>query len=234
MSDALRTLYVEIKNCSMCLLMDKEKSLRVIEAVDFNCDVFIISQALAESQLRRSGVNFFSAMGTVGNTGGNLEKFLNRLDRTIYPPVEIPISENVKIPKRQDGLLSVYNTEITQCYPGKSRKGDRVPSKEEISACVGKNFLIREINTIKPKLLLLMGRLSRDSFYTHVLKESFPKSLSEHIKDVTDIGIPTVKVGEHSLSVSPIQHASGANPEFYKMLKNEKLIALLRDILRLR
>ena len=97
----------------MCLLMDKEKSLRVIEAVDFNCDVFIISQALAESQLRRSGVNFFSAMGTVGNTGGNLEKFLNRLDRTIYPPVEVSISENVKISKRQEGLISVYNTEIT-------------------------------------------------------------------------------------------------------------------------
>ena len=162
----------------------------------------------------------------------NLEKFLNKFGRTIYPLIDIQLSDSVVIPKRQNGLLSVYNTEVTQCYPGKDTKGDRKPNKEEIINCINKFFLIREIEIIKPKLLLLMGRLSRDSFFKYILKEDYPESLSEHIENISDTKIPLKEICGLNISVLPIQHASGANPEFYKMLKNDRLIGLIKEVLK--
>jgi len=231
MNNNLSDVYREIKNCSSCPLMNREKFLRRCDAVYNNCDVFIISQALAERQLRLSGVNFFGVDGLAGNTGKNLEAFLDRFDRTIYPLTDIQLSDTVLIPKSREGFLPVYNTEITQCFPGKAAKGDRKPSEEEMSSCIDKGFLIKEMEIIKPKLLLLMGKLSRDSFFRYVLKESYPESLSEHIASIVGSEIPVKVVRDLHVSVLPIQHASGANPNFSKMLKNDRLIELIRKVL---
>jgi uracil-DNA glycosylase family 4 len=194
--------------------------------------VFIVSQALAANQLRRSGVNFFDEKGSLGNTGSNLEKFLNLFDRTVYPFQEIILPEGVKIPKCRLGFKSVYNTEITQCYPGKGIKGDRKSTKEEMANCISKNFILEEIEIIRPKLLLLMGCLSRNSFFELVLEEAYPESLTEHIENISNMEIPIKKFKNGiDLLVLPIQHASGANPEFHKMLRNEKLINLIKKSL---
>lgn len=58
MKKELINLYSEIHNCHICPKMDKIKLQRNIESVDENSTVFILSQALAEKQLRESGVNF--------------------------------------------------------------------------------------------------------------------------------------------------------------------------------
>jgi len=71
----------------------------LIESVNVSSDVFIVSQSLAAGQLRKSGVNFFDEKGVLGNTGKNLEKFLNLFSRTVFPPVSVKISENVLILK---------------------------------------------------------------------------------------------------------------------------------------
>lgn len=232
MSEKLNDLYLKIKSCALCPGMNKEKSLRLIQAIDFNCDVFIISQALAENQLRVSGVNFFNKSGSLGNTGINLEKFLNKFNRTAYPFSEITLSNGVVIPKCKQEFKSVYNTEIAQCYPGKDKKGDRKPNKEEINTCIKQNFLLEEIEIIRPKLLLLMGKLSRDNFFEHVLKERYPESLTKHIESIVEGDIPLKNLNNGIIiSVLPIQHASGANPEFSKMLKNDKLIDLIKKLL---
>lgn len=205
---SLEKLYQEIKNCHICPLMDKYKTLRLIEAVNIKSDVFIISQSLAESQLRLSGINFFNKEGVLGNTGTNLEIFLNKFKRTVHPnhPIYTP----------------VYNTEITQCFPGKTKKGDRIPTLLEIKTCINQKFLLQEIEIIKPKLILLMGKLSYENFFNHILLEKPKVNLTEYINSLTSI--PIFNVNGTIVHVLPIQHASGANPRFNKMTKNELLI----------
>jgi hypothetical protein len=133
----LRKLYHEIHVCHLCPKMDPFKALRRPEAIDLSMDVFIVSQALAEGQLRQSGVNFFTAEGGLGSTGRNLETFLNQFHRTVYPPREVRLASGVVIPPASAPLRSVYNTELTQCFPGKGSTGtDRAPTATEIATCL--------------------------------------------------------------------------------------------------
>ena len=234
-TNKLNELYSDIKECHMCRRMDSEKTLRLTQAVNPKSDVFIISQALAASQLRRSGVNFFQRNGKLGSTGKNLEKFLNRFNRSVYPYRKIKLSNGVVIPKCKSGYLSVYNTEIVQCYPGKKEKGhsDRTPGSDEILNCIKQRFLIKEIKLIKPKLLLLMGKKSRDAFYKFFMNKPHPHSLSDHIsRTVRSRNIPTTTLNKNTVYVLPIQHASGANPSFNDIINNKKLIQLIKDVLK--
>jgi len=230
----LNELYKDIQNCHICPKMDREKSLRLVCEVNPKSDVFIISQTLAANQLRKSGVNFFQADGRLGNTGASLEPFLNKFHRTVYPHRKVALSGNATIPSCSPKYKAVYNTEIAQCYPGKNKvgKGDRKPSNDEIRNCIGKGFLIKEIVIIKPRLLLLMGKASRDSFFDYVLKAVYPPSLSEHISDIAQAGkIPAFSVGNLTLHVLPIQHASGANPRFRSMMDDNRLVELITEVL---
>ncbi|RMH01106.1 MAG: hypothetical protein D6706_02410 [Chloroflexi bacterium] len=58
-----------------------------------------------------------------------------------------------------------YMTAVTKCYPGRSKngKGDRVPSRAEQRLC--RPFLDRELAIIRPKLLILVGRLAIQLVY---------------------------------------------------------------------
>jgi uracil-DNA glycosylase len=230
----LATLYVRIHGCHICPEMDNEKALRRKDAVSLRTDTFVISQALAETQLRKSGVNFFNVEGEPGDTGENLERFLNQFDRTVYPCREVNLPSGATIPKCKDGFLPVYNTEITQCYPGKNQsgKGDRKPKAREIGNCIGQGFIKEEIELIRPKLLLLMGAMSREAFYKYFLGRFCANNLGEDIASIVRDGrLPTIEVSGLELSVLPIQHASGANPSFWRMLRNQSLIRIIRQTL---
>jgi uracil-DNA glycosylase family 4 len=204
--EKLKKLYTEIHNCHICPAMDREKALRDIKYTNLNADVFIVAQALASNTLRKSGINFYKQDGTIGNTGKQLEKFLNKFNRTVNP----------------DKIKCVYNTEIAQCYPGKTKngKGDRKPSEQEMKNCL--KFLIQEIEIIKPKIILLMGKSSRDAFYKYILnKKNYPPfSAMVGCLDTYD-----------NIPVMPIQHASGANPGFLRMLKDISLVNKIKEIL---
>jgi hypothetical protein len=52
--ESLSYFYEEIHQCHICPNMDREKELRKLEAIDLKADVFIVSQSLAENQLRKS------------------------------------------------------------------------------------------------------------------------------------------------------------------------------------
>lgn len=235
MEKDLGTLYSKIQGCTICPKMDNYKVLRIVASVDTNTKVFILSQALAEKQLRFSGVNFFKEDGKVGDTGRLLEKFLNQFSQTIFPPKEIELSNGNVIPSKENkDYTTVYNTEITQCYPGKAEsKGDRIPDKEEIERCINTNFLFSEINIIKPKLMLLMGKISTQTFFEQVLKKPNKFSLTYLIDQIIiDNNIPELEIFGNKIAYLPIQHASGLNPNFQKMCTNEKLITLINNYLK--
>lgn len=235
METDLNSLYCKIQSCTICPKMDNYKTLRNVNSVDSDTRVFILSQALAEKQLRLSGVNFFKDDGNVGDTGRLLEKFLNQFGQTIYPPKNIQLSNgNIVVTKKNQEYYTVYNTEITQCYPGKAQpKGDRLPDKEEIKNCINTGFLFSEISIIKPKLILLMGKLSTQTFYEYILKFKNKQSLTDQIGQIiANKKIPEIELFGIRIGYLPIQHASGLNPNFQKMCNNESLISLIKDYLK--
>lgn len=228
--DVLSKLYNRIHECHICPEMDKEKALRNIDAVDPRTDVFIISEALAESQLRKSGVNFFKANGALGDTGEELEKFLNQFNRTAYPPTPIILPNGSKIPACKEGSIPVYNTEVAQCFPGRKKSGNKI--KNEIINCQEKGFLKEELRIIQPKLIILQGKNSRDTFYKYYLKLSHPNSLVDHIKEIMDSKIlPSFNVEEYNVRVVPIIHFSGNARGHWVNIDKVRLAALIAQAL---
>ena len=59
-----------------------------------------------------------------------------------------------------------YMTSVTKCFPGKATNGggDRVPSKAEQDLC--RPFLDRELALVDPKIILPVGRLAIDLFFS--------------------------------------------------------------------
>ena len=59
---------------------------------------------------------------------------------------------------------NIYMSAVCRCYPGKntSGSGDRVPTKFEIKKC--SKWLDYEINTLKPKLIIPVGKLAISKF----------------------------------------------------------------------
>jgi uracil-DNA glycosylase len=234
-TEDLNRLFSDIAACHSCPQMDSKKAMRLVEAVNLESDVFIISQTLAANQLRQSGVNFFTEDGHLGSTGGTLEVFLNQFSRTVYPMADIRISNGATIPKCKIGYFPIYNTEVAQCYPGRKLDGggDRPPTNAELSNCISRGFLISEIDQIQPKLILLMGKSSRDSFFKYILQTPHPVSLSEHIQSIVSSGkIPLFGICNRETYVMPIQHASGANPRFLPMANDNELISLIKGVLK--
>ena len=58
----------------------------------------------------------------------------------------------------------VYLSALTKCYPGPSRngKGDRTPSRREISSC--RQHLLRELSILQPRIILLVGGMAIREF----------------------------------------------------------------------
>lgn len=228
----LLKLYDEIHSCHVCLDMDPDKALRRIESVQAGMDVFIVSQALAEHQLRVTGVNFFTENGRPGQTGKMLERFLNQFGRTVFPKKSVYLGKGFTVDKAKPGFISVYNTDIAQCFPGKITRGDRPPSDEEIKECVGKGFLTREIQLIRPKLLLLMGNKSRKAFYEHVINDPRADTPTEHLNSIIESGgIPTERLADMSLRVLPIPHPAVRDRSFNDLIENKSLVAMIREVL---
>jgi hypothetical protein len=114
----------------------------------------MISQALAQTQLRLSGIDFFTLKGKLDRTGRNLESFLNTFGRTVFPYRAVGLPSGATIPKCKNGFLPVYNTDLVQCFPGKKGPGkDRPPSPTEIHTCVGQGFIKEELKIIRSRLL---------------------------------------------------------------------------------
>ena len=95
---------------------------------------------------------------------------------------------------------SVYMSAICRCYPGKKTKtahGDRVPDKEEIKQC--SQWLNREIDLLKPELIILVGKLAISQFM-------IIKKLDEVIGQTHHLSI-----NGHSFDAIPLPHPSGAS-----------------------
>jgi uracil-DNA glycosylase len=96
---------------------------------------------------------------------------------------------------------SVYMAAVCRCFPGKElRGGDRVPSEEEIVACAP--WLEQEIELLRPRLLLPIGRLAIERFLP-------ARPLVEQIGRVH-----RYRRGRREIEILPLPHPSGASTWF--------------------
>ena len=87
---------------------------------------------------------------------------------------------------------------VCRCFPGKNPKGgDRVPDDDETTTC--RPHLVRELELVRPKLILPIGRLAIEQFLP-------PAPLVDQIGRVHE----TVVEGKR-YPVLPLPHPSGAS-----------------------
>lgn len=215
--EKLNEVYQCIQKCNICPNVQSEKVIRLIEKINTKAEVIIIAEAMAPSQVRISGVNFFDINGKIGNTWIMLEKFLQKLQLSVYP----------------EHINCIYNTEIVHCFPGydtnKTKKSIRRPSSDEINNCLSQSFLTKEIDLIKPKIIILMWKTSYETFYKNFLWLSITKNLTQKIEDIKN----TKQIDFYkNYPIFPLQHASWANPRFHKMIDDVVYIELINSYLK--
>ena len=92
-------------------------------------------------------------------------------------------------------------TAVTKCFPGKSGKGDRVPSRAEQKLCAP--FLERELALVRPALLLPVGGLAVRLLLRPLLGAKGTKTLGDVIGKAF--------VDEAGRRIVPLPHPSGAS-----------------------
>jgi len=111
--------------------------------------ITLMAQAPSENGVRKSGIHWVDRNGKVRHPGGTfLDKYLRS------------IGYSVGLPDRQ--YLRPYTTNVLHCWTGRSGKRDRSPSKEELRNC--KIWWLRELQIIRPKVLVLLGKPASEAF----------------------------------------------------------------------
>jgi uracil-DNA glycosylase len=96
---------------------------------------------------------------------------------------------------------NVYMAAVCRCFPGKNPKGgDRVPTPEEIANCAP--WLEREIELIKPELIIPVGRLAIERFLD-------ARPLVEVIGQAHRF-----RHARRTIDIIPLPHPSGASTWF--------------------
>ncbi len=113
----------------------------------------------------------------------------------------------------------VYLTSLTRCFPGKQpgSNGDRPPSRAEVALC--RRFLDREFELMRPKVVLLVGRMAIDAFIPG------KRPLTELIGSVFDAD---------GRSYVPLPHASGVSRWLNDPANQARLQTALDQLARLR
>ena len=117
----------------------------------------------------------------------------------------------------EDFRNSVYMAAVCRCFPGKAETGgDRVPDEAEIKNCA--KWLQKEIEILKPKLIIPVGKLAISQF---IKVDKLDKVIGEKIK-VNVYGIES--------DLIPLPHPSGASTWHRKEPGKTLLLKALRLI----
>lgn len=105
---------------------------------------------------------------------------------------------------------SIYMAAVCRCFPGKKvGGGDRVPAPGEITEC--SNWLKREIDLLKPKLVIPVGKLAIQQFIETGKLDSMIGNVFK------------VEYGGHAFDLIPLPHPSGASP-WHRMEPGKTLV----------
>ncbi len=151
-----------------------DKYLQVGEGIGRH--LLVVGESPADKGWRKSGRAFFTIDGKVVPTGRNFLTNLKQIDKIL-------------------DLENISFTEISKCFIGSNRK--------KLQACALKTWphFIEQLNYIKPKLIMLLGKET-----TAIFNNLANLSL--------DIGrIQKVNLFEKTYSILPLYHPSPLNPK---------------------
>ena len=130
LSEELEALKTEIRNCNKCNLRDNTE-ISCWDNGDYSSGLVFIGEAPGTNEAQQ-GIPF------IGKAGQYLNRCL----------LAIGIERN-----------NVFITNTCMCRPvEKSTNKDRAPTVEEIEVC--SSYLVRQLELIKPKIIVSLGRTS--------------------------------------------------------------------------
>jgi hypothetical protein len=229
---SLRRIYAEIGEWNR----DREAVPRILTALNPCADLAIVAEAIGPKTVRLSGVNYFRADGRLGGTGRYLDKMLLPLGFTVYPSSDVKLASGAVI---QAALGSqrqtAYCTDLCPEFPGyvslqrsdKTKASIKRPSLRRVKEALKCAFLERELEVVKPKVILLLGAAAYTTFYTHFLKRSSLLTLQVVVDDL----------GSHLANyktsvVVPFLHPSPASPLFLRWFTNFKNAPMKSTLVR--
>ncbi len=143
-ADELGELYREIFICTKCHPnVYASKVPRQVLGSTLNSEIVLMAQAPGACGVRISGVHWNKEDGTLTKGGIFLDKYLTLINYSVN-------RHNITIPRP-------YTTNVLQCWTGRDRNGkrDRSPESEELNYC--KRWWRRELEIIRPKIIVLLG-----------------------------------------------------------------------------
>jgi len=173
----LKELWQEIGECKKCHNLESFDKPQFFGYSD--AKILLIGQAPGKKEIEK-GIPF------AGAAGRNLFNWLRIAGLT---------EEGVR--------RKIYMSAVMRCYPGESKRGgDLKPNKLQLKNC--EYFLRKEVEILKPKLVLLVGKLAIEHFLGNVrLDEVVGKSFK-------------CKVFNFDTMVIPLPHPSGKSPWHFK------------------
>ncbi|MDQ7009646.1 MAG: uracil-DNA glycosylase family protein [Candidatus Gracilibacteria bacterium] len=210
----LEKLEQEMKSCKKCsdILLKYNIMPKPIFGGKQNCKIMLLGQAPGISEYE-SGKPF------KGGTGKSIKQLFSDCGL-------------------EDFDKNVYQTSVVKCFPGRKEglSTDRKPSKIEIQNC--SSFLIKQIEFIKPEIIVCLGMVSWKSIIElkekeepHFIKNFFGEDLSKlkvkHIVGRT--------FNYKNSKIIPLIHPSGAanGARSLNKIEHEKSIKILKENLKI-
>lgn len=182
-----------------------------IDAIDPDARLFIVAEAHAQDQVRLTGINWFDQHGDLGPSGQRLDELLRCIGYTVFPPSTVKLGNAVVRGKDAD-LHTVYTTEIFPSYP----PGGGAPTLTMLRDAHQRGFLVRELEIIQPKAILLLGAHSYKTFYDLILE----RAVTNGIKDAFGSLSPANSLDQYmGIPLIPFMHPSPANAHFLKWFR---------------
>jgi uracil-DNA glycosylase len=190
---------------------DPESRPRRVDAVNTEAALVIVAEAYARSTVRVTGVNWYDARGGLGNAGRALEVALSCVGQTVAPPrpLKLPGGEIVGA---TPGFSSVYTTDVFPCYP--VQRGH--PSASQVHDAMERGFLRRELDIVRPRVILLLGRHAHRAFFRHLLGRSAKLSVSAAFSSLRPGAVPD---RYEDAAVMSWLHPSGASRAYSSWMK---------------
>lgn len=142
-------VYKEIYSCRKCQNVISSLTQRHLNEVACRSDILLMAQAPSESGVRKSGIHWVDEDGRIRRPGGVfLDKYLKQLGYSVDPEAK--------------KLARPYTTNVLHCWTGRNGERDRQPTNNELQNC--KPWWHREIELVKPRVLILFGKPATESF----------------------------------------------------------------------
>jgi uracil-DNA glycosylase len=222
----LRPIYAEMRSWSR----DNKSVPRVLQAVDPSAKLAVIGEAAGPRTLRLSGVNYFDAYGRLGPTGRYLDEILRPLGYTVYPRTVVTVRKGVIACVSGESRRTAYFTDLCPVFPGyrplrRRTQGILAPSRVLIDSALERKFLKRELDIVKPRVILLLGRHAYEAFYLHFLRLRPRRKLSSLLRRMRTSALSRY----NGAVVVPFFHPSPASPTFTRWYTSFSLRPPLRN-----